>query len=343
MGVGDHHDHKYDHLSLPSKLTELGEFAVRESIYSGARLDAEFCPFTLHVYPSDEMKAAHTTNNPIIYTAISVLIFAFTSMVFLLYDRTVERRQRSVMKTAVESSAIVSSLFPATVRNRLFPAESTSREPGKGRLQLFLEGDQSCSRDNDFSERNVLTGSPIAELYPETTVFFADVAGFTAWSSARQPTEVFHLLESIYGAFDKLAKRRGVFKVETIGDSYVAVIGLPTPRRHHAAVMAKFAAECQQTMAKVTSALETTLGPVSSPVHREDNFWRLISLTLHAQGTADLALRIGLNSGPTTAGVLRGDKARFQLFGDVRTCSYSDRFLRQVDPQSSLSKLRFRR
>jgi hypothetical protein len=36
-----------------------------------------------------------------------------------------------------------------------------------------------------------------------------------------------------------------------------------------------------------------------------------------SQGTSDLALRIGLNSGPTTAGVLRGEKARFQLFGDV--------------------------
>jgi class 3 adenylate cyclase len=36
------------------------------------------------------------------------------------------------------------------------------------------------------------------------------------------------------------------------------------------------------------------------------------------QGTADLALRVGLNSGPTTAGVLRGEKSRFQLFGDVR-------------------------
>jgi class 3 adenylate cyclase len=36
-----------------------------------------------------------------------------------------------------------------------------------------------------------------------------------------------------------------------------------------------------------------------------------------SQGTADLAMRFGLNSGPTTAGVIRGDKSRFQLFGDV--------------------------
>ena len=40
------------------------------------------------------------------------------------------------------------------------------------------------------------------------------------------PSNTFDLLS---GAFDKCAKRRGVFKVETIGDSYVAVTGCPTP------------------------------------------------------------------------------------------------------------------
>jgi Adenylate and Guanylate cyclase catalytic domain len=38
----------------------------------------------------------------------------------------------------------------------------------------------------------------------------------------RDPFQVFTLLESIYGAFDKVAERRRVFKVETIGDCYVA-------------------------------------------------------------------------------------------------------------------------
>ena len=49
----------------------------------------------------------------------------------------------------------------------------------------------------------------------------ADLAGFTKWSSTREPEEVFELLETIYGEFDKIALRRGVFKVETIGDWYV--------------------------------------------------------------------------------------------------------------------------
>jgi hypothetical protein len=83
--------------------------------------------------------------------------------------------------------------------------------------------------------------------------------------------------------------------VETIGDCYVAVAGLPEPRKDHAVVMARFARDAMEKMHELTQKLEVTLGP----------------------DTGDLSMRIGLHSGPVTAGVLRGEKSRFQLFGDT--------------------------
>jgi class 3 adenylate cyclase len=124
---------------------------------------------------------------------------------------------------------------------------------------------------------------------------FADIAGFTAWSSTRDPAQVFTLLEQIYSSFDAIAKKRKVFKVETIGDCYVACCGLPEPRDDHAEVMLKFAMDCRKTMNAVVRKLEVVLGP----------------------DTCDLKMRIGLHSGAVTAGVLRGEKSRFQLFGDT--------------------------
>lgn len=92
----------------------------------------------------------------------------------------------------------------------------------------------------------------------------------------------------------------GVFKVETIGDCYVAVTGLPDPQPDHAVRMTKFARECLRKVTDLTHKLETSLGP----------------------DTGDLCMRFGLHSGPVTAGVLRGEKSRFQLFGDtVNTAS----------------------
>ena len=145
-----------------------------------------------------------------------------------------------------------------------------------------------------------LSTQPIADLFPNTTVLFADITGFTAWSSEREPSRVFTLLENLYRSFDAIASKLKVFKVETIGDCYVAVSGLPNPDTQHALCMARFAYQCMVGMKNLLGDLEGILGP----------------------GTSDLGLRVGLHSGAVTAGVLRGEKARFQLFGDtVNTAS----------------------
>jgi Adenylate and Guanylate cyclase catalytic domain len=60
-----------------------------------------------------------------------------------------------------------------------------------------------------------------------------------------------------------------IFQVETIGDCYVAVAGLPDPRPDHAVVMARFAQECLIKMNVMTKQLETTLGPGTRTVTRD--------------------------------------------------------------------------
>lgn len=77
----------------------------------------------------------------------------------------------------------------------------------------------------------------------------------------REPTQVFTLLESLYAAFDSIAKRMRVFKVETIGDCYVAVAGLPEPRKDHGVGMARFARDCLHKSGALFKSLETSLGP----------------------------------------------------------------------------------
>ena len=96
----------------------------------------------------------------------------------------------------------------------------------------------------------------------------------------RNPDDVFKLLETLYLSFDNIARRRHVFKVETIGDCYVAACGIPLPQQDHAVRLVRFANECMIKMNTLTAELTEILG----------------------DDTAALQARIGLSTGPVTGG-----------------------------------------
>jgi class 3 adenylate cyclase len=311
-GYGDVHDHQYD------QYEEAYRFApFLKTDHSGGPQ----CEYTVHVYPSTEFYDEFNTNKPAVIATVVFPVFFVTSIIFCLYDCAVHTRQRRILAIAAQSERILSILYPKSIRDRLFGTspEYTEKETVssgdqkekdkkqrtksqhdqhksvKHKLKSFMnEGTEGGKTDNE-STGDPFDSRPIADLFPHTTVMFADIAGFTAWSSVREPSQVFTLLETVYRAFDIMAKRRRVFKVETVGDCYVAVTGLPEARKDHALAMARFARDCVQRFNELVGQLETTLGP----------------------DTGDLAIRVGLHSGPVTAGVLRGDKSRFQLFGDT--------------------------
>ena len=202
---------------------------------------SDHCEYTLDVYPSKMYEEMYQSSRPAVFTVGVILVFVFTSFVFLMYDCFVRQRQQKVNRVAVKSNAIVTSLFPAQVRDKLFEdnKDETSAKDRKAnpfkRVNVGpVPGEHSESNGADMMSPFMKDGgnygegsAPIADLFPSATVLFMDIAGFTAWSSAREPTQVFILLETLYHSFDKIAKHRRVFKVETIGDCYVAVCGLP--------------------------------------------------------------------------------------------------------------------
>jgi adenylate cyclase len=128
----------------------------------------------------------------------------------------------------------------------------------------------------------------IAERYPETTVLFADIAGFTPWAQATVPDRVVELLDDLFTRFDALAATHGLEKIKTIGDAYMAVAGAPVRRGDHAA-------------ASVGLAFAMLEGVVA---------WR----AAHGIG---LEVRVGLASGPVVAGVIGQQRLSFDLWGET--------------------------
>lgn len=133
----------------------------------------------------------------------------------------------------------------------------------------------------------------IAEAYEEVTVLFADVVDFTPFTERTDPARVVGVLDDIFSAFDVLAARHGLEKIKTIGDAYMVVAGLPDPRPDHAEAMAEMALD-------MIDAVELLREPRGF----------------------DLAIRVGMDSGPVIAGVIGRHKFSYDLWGDtVNTAS----------------------
>ena len=133
----------------------------------------------------------------------------------------------------------------------------------------------------------------IAGSYPEVTVLFSDLVGFTKMSASKTAPELVKLLNDIFSRFDKRAELLGLEKIKTIGDAYMAVGGLPIPRSDHAEIVADMALGMYQDLADFN----------------QDN-------------QQEIQMRIGIHSGPVVAGVIGFTKFSYDLWGNtVNTAS----------------------
>jgi len=132
----------------------------------------------------------------------------------------------------------------------------------------------------------------IADRFPEVTVLFADIVEFTKFSEGVSAEVLVGLLNDIFTRFDGIADNRGIEKIKTIGDSYMAVAGLALIPRDHAVRAAHMALDMMEALAHFN------------------------------EGGYNLKVRIGINSGSVVAGVIGKRKFLNDLWGDaVNTAS----------------------
>ncbi|XP_035308994.1 guanylate cyclase soluble subunit beta-2 isoform X2 [Cricetulus griseus] len=126
------------------------------------------------------------------------------------------------------------------------------------------------------------------------TILFSDVVTFTNICAACEPIQIVNMLNAMYSKFDRLTNVHEVYKVETIGDAYMVVGGIPVPVESHAQRVANFAL-----------GMRISAEEVMNPVTGEP-----------------IQIRVGIHTGPVLAGVVGDKMPRYCLFGDtVNTAS----------------------
>jgi hypothetical protein len=165
LANADLHDKRFDRFMHSVQLE------AYETIVEG------MCVHELKVYPSAAFRATYDTNKPAIYTCIITLAFVVTAVLLIIYDTMITRRHGKLMSSAIRTSNLVASMFPENVRDRLME-EGLHDE---SEIPVFNAKGELSAVGGGFKTR------PIADFFPEVTIMFADISGFTAWASTREP------------------------------------------------------------------------------------------------------------------------------------------------------------
>lgn len=158
---------------------------------------------------------------------------------------------------------------------------------------------EAAKAETDVLLRNILPddvverlkanpGTAIADSIPEASILFTDISGFVALSRELGASQIVSLLNRIVSEFDALAEKHGVEKIKTIGDAYMVAAGVPTPVSDHSQRLARMGFDMLDVVARV-----------------------------RAETGYDLQMRVGLASGPVTAGVIGTKKFSYDIWGDA--------------------------
>ena len=164
----------------------------------------------------------------------------------------VELKQQTEMSALREQAKLLHDILPSTIANRIIAGEKS-----------------------------------IAEETQSVSIFFSDIVGFTTIAESIAPSELVKYLNELFSMFDNIAHKHGIEKIKTIGDSYMAVCGIPEHKHDHALRMAEFAKEimcCTNAFLFKDRKIE---------------------------------IRIGIHAGPVVAGVIGLNRYSYDLWGDA--------------------------
>jgi PAS domain S-box-containing protein len=179
-------------------------------------------------------------------------------------------------------NGLVGTLLDISDRKELERQLAGERERSEELLRNILPDAIAARLKDQTSEERV------AESFSGVTVVFADIVDFTQLSATMSSERLVAMLDEVFSCFDRIADSHGIEKIKTIGDCYMVASGLPEPRTDHARAAAEFSLD-----------LRACLGDLGRRVGHP------------------LRLRIGMNSGPVTAGVIGRKKFIYDLWGDV--------------------------
>eukprot|EP00043_Microstomoeca_roanoka_P010936 m.103362 g.103362 ORF g.103362 m.103362 type:complete len:841 (-) comp15041_c0_seq1:85-2607(-) len=202
-----------------------------------------------------------------------------------LADIPIHSNGREILFSTAHQAATVSIAAELEQTSSDLTKAQQQVENEKKRVQELLHSILPKQVAQSLSEGHI----PPAERFQAVTILFSDVPAFARIVGSVKPAKVMHFLNDLFSRFDALCEKYDVYKVETIGDSYMVASGIPEYVPDHADRMARLALEMMEQARQVKSPIDGS----------------------------EITIRIGMHSGSIMAGVVGKTRPRYCLFGDT--------------------------
>jgi len=263
-----HRKNNYDLILLDLKMPDLDGFQVMEGL-KDIEANSYLPVIVITAQPEEKLRALKAGAKDFIskpFDLAEVLARVHNFLEVRLLHSEIKKLYEQVIAEQKVSERLLHNVLPQAIAERL-----------KGRPEVTA---------HNFSD-------VIADSFPDVTVLFADIVGFTKFSEGVSAAVSVNILNDIFSQFDSIADHRGLEKIKTIGDSYMAAAGLPIAVPNHAERAANMSLDMLEVM---------------------DRF--------NEKSHHQLNIRIGISTGAAVAGVIGKRKFFYDVWGDaVNTAS----------------------
>lgn len=258
-----HQKNRYDLILLDLNMPEMDGFQVMEALKS-VEGDGTLPVLVITAQPNEKLRALKAgaldfVSKP--FDIAEVLARVQNLLQVRLLNLQTQKLYEQVLVEQELSDMLLHNVLPQAIAERL-----------KGRSKLTADH----------------LNLAIVDSYAHVTVLFADIVGFTAFSQGVSPEVLVGVLNDLFTRFDHIADHRGLEKIKTIGDCYMAAAGLPTVVPDHADRAAHMALDMLDAIQDFNANTEHPLN-----------------------------IRIGISTGAAVAGVIGKSKFLYDLWGDV--------------------------
>jgi adenylate cyclase len=258
-----HRKNRYDLILLDLNMPEMDGFQVMEGL-KGIEGEGVLPVLVITAQPNEKLRALKVgaldfLSKP--FDIAEVLARVQNLLQVRLLSLETQKLYEQVLVEQDLSEMLLHNMLPQAIAERL-----------KGRSKLTADH----------------LNQAIVDSYANVTVLFADIVGFTAFSQVVSPEVMVDVLNNIFTRFDHIAAHRGLEKIKTIGDCYMAAAGLPV-------VVADHADRAAHMSLDMLVAIQD----------------------FNASSQHPLDIRIGISTGAAVAGVIGKSKFLYDLWGDV--------------------------